>query len=224
MTEGPKTSRGDILLERVRSRTCRQNRCSVPCVWVKRPWACPRKLERPAGMKRMSEHVARERGLLVMGNTLERYKKLRRGSAACSQRNSWTAVRIHCRSKTLKAIKGRGSTTHFRGVRSSVPCPSNVVCCLRRSSLRRLRRERQEGIPRRRAWEPDSEGKPLESENPMGVTGTKQGRTSGRGESRREGEKPWGRNVSGVANRSKVDSLGLKRRRGEKLHESCWFV
>jgi hypothetical protein len=31
----------------------------------------------------MSERVARERGLWVMGKTLERYIKLRRGSTAC---------------------------------------------------------------------------------------------------------------------------------------------
>jgi hypothetical protein len=69
----------------------------------------------------MSEHVARERGLLVMGNTLERYIKLRRGSAACPLRNSLAAERIHCRSKALEAVKGRGSSSHSWGVRSSVP-------------------------------------------------------------------------------------------------------
>jgi hypothetical protein len=56
-------------------------------------------------MKRTSEHVARERGLLVTGNTLERYIKLRRGSAACPKRNSLAAERIHCRSEALKAEK-----------------------------------------------------------------------------------------------------------------------
>ena len=69
--------------------------------------------------------------------------------------------------------------------------------------------------------EPDSEGKPLESGNPMGVTSLKYDWRCGRGASRREGEKPCGRNVPGVANRGGVDSLVLKRRRGAELHESC---
>jgi len=69
----------------------------------------------------------------------------------------------------------------------------------------------------REAWQ---RGKAPEERNPKDVTGLKHGRASGRGEIRREGEKPCGRNVLGVANRGGVDSPGLKRRRGEKLHES----
>jgi hypothetical protein len=53
----------------------------------------------------------------------------------------------------------------------------------------------------------------------MGVTGMKQGRAFGRGANRHEGEKPWRRNLLGVANRGGVDSPGLMRRRGNKLHE-----
>jgi hypothetical protein len=82
------------------------------------------------------------------------------------------------------------------------------------------RRKRQEGnlaATSRGAWQ---RGKVPEEWNPMGVTGLKYGRAFGRGEIRREGEKPCGRNVLGVANRGGVDSPGLKRRRGEKLHES----
>ena len=55
----------------------------------------------------------------------------------------------------------------------------------------------------------------------MDATGMKQGWTFRRGASRREGEKPWGRNVPGSANRGGVDSPVLTRRRGTKLHESC---
>jgi hypothetical protein len=82
------------------------------------------------------------------------------------------------------------------------------------------RRKRQEGnlaATSRGAWQ---RGKVPEEWNPMGVTGLKYGRAFGRGEIRREGEKPCGRNVLGVANRGGVDSPGLKRRRGDKLHES----
>jgi hypothetical protein len=51
---------------------------------------------------------------------------------------------------------------------------------------------------------------PLEGvKNPKGDTGMKQDRASERGVSRREGEKPCGRNVPGVASRGGVDSLGL---------------
>jgi hypothetical protein len=56
---------------------------------------------------------------------------------------------------------------------------------------------------------PGSEGNSLESvQNPKGVTGMKQDRAFERGVTRREGEKPCGRNVPGVANRGGVDSLG----------------
>jgi hypothetical protein len=47
----------------------------------------------------------------------------------------------------------------------------------------------------------------------------KQDRTFERGVTRREGEKPCGRNVPGAANRGEVDSLGPERRRGVRLHE-----
>jgi hypothetical protein len=58
----------------------------------------------------------------------------------------------------------------------------------------------------------------------MDVTGMKQGRAFRRGVSRREGEKPCGRNVPGSANRGGVDSPGLTRRRGIELHESCRWL
>lgn len=67
------------------------------------------------------------------------------------------------------------------------------------------------------AWQ---RGKVPEERNPMDVTGLKYDWASGRGEIRREGEKPCGRNVLGVASRGGVDSPGLMRRRGAELHES----
>jgi hypothetical protein len=76
-------------------------------------------------------------------------------------------------------------------------------------------------IRRRKLPGPGCEGKSLESKNPMGVSGMKQGRALGRGASRREGEKPCGRNEPGEASRGMVDSPEPLRRRGEELHESC---
>jgi hypothetical protein len=55
----------------------------------------------------------------------------------------------------------------------------------------------------------------------MGVSGMKQGRALRRGASRREGEKPCGRNEPGEASRGLVDSPEPLRRRGDELHESC---
>jgi hypothetical protein len=81
--------------------------------------------------------------------------------------------------------------------------------------------KRREGNPAAEAAGLGCEGKSLESENPMGVTGMKQGRALGRGASRRKGEKPCGRNLPGEASRGEVDSPELMRRRGEELHESC---
>jgi hypothetical protein len=60
-----------------------------------------------------------------------------------------------------------------------------------RSLLCIAEEERQEGnLAGDEPERPDSEGNPLKSGNPMGVTGMKQGRAFKRGESRREGAKP----------------------------------
>jgi len=97
------------------------------CCQFDRKQACLQTDLWPAWTKRTSEHEARDRGLYAMGNTLERRKKLRRGSAACSQRNSSTAVWIHCWSKALKATKGRGCAPYaVCGVRRR----TFIQCCL----------------------------------------------------------------------------------------------
>jgi hypothetical protein len=113
-------------------------------------------------------------------------RKLRRGSADYAfGLNTHVAARIRCWNKALEA-RPEISTRNPLGPRvgaSAAAVHSWAAAVTEQTPGGPLRDDES-----RRAG---SEGKPLESRwNPMGVTGMKQGRASGRGVNRREGEKP----------------------------------
>jgi len=131
--------------------------------------------------KRKSGTRDARRDLGAMGNTLERRRKLRRGSAVCIGCNNPAAVRIHCWSKALKARKARdaGSNDGVCGDRAP-GCGVYSAMCGKTPGGQFSGDEPEDLAVRENPWRA----------NPMGVTGMKQGRTSERGVNRREGEKP----------------------------------
>jgi hypothetical protein len=73
-----------------------------------------------------------------MGKTLERRRKLRRGSAVRNGCNSPAAVRIHCRSKALKAAKARDAGFLDEVCGDRVPLDCGVYFAMRRRNAKRV--------------------------------------------------------------------------------------
>jgi hypothetical protein len=72
------------------------------------------------------------------GKTLERRRKLRRGSAVCIGCNSPAAVRIRCRSKALEAKKARDHRLFVGFAEKRAPEHCGVYCAVRRRNARRV--------------------------------------------------------------------------------------
>jgi len=127
-----------------------------------------------------------------MGNTLERQKSSGGDRPLGSGCKSPPAARIRNRSNALKAENGLGCG--LRGLLCQAP---NIAVF----NMSRWLERGQEGNSSVMSWRTWLRGKTPEEQNPMGVTGMKQGRTSERGVIRRESEKLCGRHVPGEANR-----------------------